>query len=112
MFYNISKIQLLLIQSSLVSTNFSDATLPKNIAAFLYFSAPSWKTSRLSPQLPVRAHVYGKTAMPNGQKRPFDHMYEFVDFITNPTSHVTAYQVLLFSAKSNDFDGSACYYSV
>ncbi|XP_045184814.2 uncharacterized protein LOC123542856 [Mercenaria mercenaria] len=57
-----------------------------------YFSAPSWTTSRLSPQLPVRAHVYGKTVMQNGKKRPFDHMYEFADFNPNPGRHTSAYQ--------------------
>ncbi|XP_060599748.1 uncharacterized protein LOC132753325 [Ruditapes philippinarum] len=33
--------------------------------------------AKLSDQIPVRAHVFGTAVMKNGQKRKFDHMYEF-----------------------------------
>ncbi|XP_052786282.1 uncharacterized protein LOC128221721 [Mya arenaria] len=47
-----------------------------------FFSAPGWTTSYLIPQIPVRAHVYGKA----GAKRPFDHVYDFADFHIKPFS--------------------------
>jgi hypothetical protein len=43
----------------------------------MIFSVPGWMNAKLSDQIPVRAHVFGNAVMKNGQKRKFDHMYEF-----------------------------------
>ncbi|KAL4216347.1 hypothetical protein ACF0H5_024074 [Mactra antiquata] len=50
-----------------------------------YFSDTNWMTSRLTAQLPVRVHIYGNAVDPDGKKRRFDHMYEFIDFHVQST---------------------------
>ncbi|XP_053387920.1 uncharacterized protein LOC128545888 [Mercenaria mercenaria] len=54
-----------------------DAKRNSTMVVDWYFSVPGWYNAKLLDQIPIRAHVFGSTVMKNGQKRSFDHMYEF-----------------------------------
>ncbi|XP_052234282.1 uncharacterized protein LOC127846917 [Dreissena polymorpha] len=51
-----------------------------------YYSAASWTTSTLNQGVPVRASVVGKINSSPAKPRPFNHMYEFLNFqiLTTP----------------------------
>ena len=53
--------------------------------------------AQLTFQIPVRAHVYGSTVMKNGNKRKFEHMYDFSYLNLQPQGvHLYDLQVRLY----------------